>query len=194
MALRVAVIGVGHLGKHHARILCGSAGRRAGGGGRHQSRARRGDCRRLPDPGRCLHAGDLLGQRRRGDDRGADGDASRCGAAVSGRGRAGAGREADGAFAGRGRRDDRGSRPSQTSPSRWGRPNDSIPPSPRRGRCSAHPRFIEGASPRHVPRAQPGHRRRLRPDDSRSRRRAVAGPFRGRVDRRGRRTGADRAG
>ena len=48
-------------------------------------------------------------------------------------------------------------------------------------------------SPRHVSRAQPRHRRRLRSDDSRSRRRAVARRRRGRVDRGGRRAGADRA-
>ena len=55
------------------------------------------------------------------------------------------------------------------------------------GRSAVH----RGASARHVSRAQPRHRRRLRPDDSRPRRRAVAGPRRGRVDRGGRRAGAD---
>ena len=62
----------------------------------------------------------------------------------------------------------------------------------RRAPAPDRPPVHRGPSPRHVSGAQPRHRRRLRPDDSRSRRRAVAGERRGRVDRSGRRAGADR--
>ena len=50
MPLRVAVVGVGHLGRHHARILSSLPGVRAGGGRRHQP---------------CAGGGDRRGQRHR---------------------------------------------------------------------------------------------------------------------------------
>ena len=56
------------------------------------------------------------------------------------------------------------------------RPHRALQPGGRSGAAAAHRSPLHrGPSPRHVSRAQPRHRRRLRPDDSRSRRRAVAG-------------------
>ena len=49
--LRMAVIGVGHLGKEHARILAGHARRGAGGRGRRQRRPGPGGGPALRDPG-----------------------------------------------------------------------------------------------------------------------------------------------
>ena len=64
----------------------------------------------------------------------------------------------------------------------------------RRSRAAAARRspVHRGPSPRHLSRTQPRHRRRVRSDDSRPRRRAVARDGGGRVDRGGRRAGADR--
>ena len=74
-----------------------------------------------------------------------------------------------------------------------GGPHRAVQPGGRRGAAAPHrPALHRGPSPRHLSRAQPRHRRRLRPDDPRSRRRAVARPIRGRVDRGRRRAGADR--
>ena len=73
------------------------------------------------------------------------------------------------------------------------RPHRAVQSGGRRGAAAAHRSALHRSPPaRHVSRAQPRHRRRLRPDDSRPRRRAVARAVRGRVDRSGRRAGADR--
>ena len=40
MSLRVAVVGVGYLGRHHARILAHLPGAELDGGGGHQPRPR----------------------------------------------------------------------------------------------------------------------------------------------------------
>ena len=61
----------------------------------------------------------------------------------------------------------------------------------RRAAAAGRPALHRSPSAGHVSRAQPRHRRRVRPDDSRSRRRAVARAVGGRVDRGGRRAGAD---
>ena len=103
-AMRVAVIGVGHLGRHHARILASLPGRRAGRRRRHQSRARRRG--RAPSTARSAFGDwrELLGRVDRGDDRGADREpCSRSPRPFSIARRPRAGREADDADDGRGR-------------------------------------------------------------------------------------------
>ena len=170
-----------------------AAWRRARRGRRHQPRARRRDRRRasarapLYDCARDRRSG------RRRHHRGADRDASRASRCrFSRRGVPVAGREADRAVARRGRRDDRRGRQTPASCSPSATPSGSIRRWPPRGRSLTDPRFIEVHRLGRVSGAQPRHRRRLRPDDSRSRRRAVAGRVRRRVARGGRRAGDHR--
>ena len=75
--MRVAVIGVGHLGRHHARILGRLPGRELVGGRRYQSRAGRGDCRRVTATPRLRGLARSRRTRRCGDHRGADRSARR---------------------------------------------------------------------------------------------------------------------
>ena len=70
--LRVAVIGVGHLGQHHARILAALPGVELVAVVDTNRAARRGDRRRRTARGRFDRRRDLLGQRRRRHHRGAD--------------------------------------------------------------------------------------------------------------------------
>ena len=103
-----AVIGVGHLGRHHARILSALDGATLVGGRRYRSRAGGGDRRGARRDARCTDYRELFGEV----------DAVTVAVPTElhheialpflERGIARAGREADGAHARRGRRDDRG--------------------------------------------------------------------------------------
>ena len=97
--LRVAVIGVGHLGQHHARLLAAMDGvELVGVVDTKPGRAER-DRREVRHAGVADVASDLLGARRCGDDRGADRLACRRRAAVPRARRRRAGGEAAGADA-----------------------------------------------------------------------------------------------
>ena len=189
--LRIAVVGVGYLGKHHARILAacrtsslsrsstpiGHAREEIAAASRHDGAVR---FARSARHGRC------------GVDRGADRTAPGCRAAVPRGRRAGAGREADGGVARGGRRADRhGCAPGRGA---GGRPYGAIQ-SGRPGRATALDRSPVHRSPSsgHVPGTQPRHRRRVRPDDSRPRCAALDRQERGRVDRGRWRARADRS-
>ena len=189
MSTRVAVIGVGALGKHHARILAAMPDVELVGDRRHQRGTREGDWRpgeRAPftQRGRCARPG------RRGDRGGADRVALERRAAVSAARNRRAGGEAARAQRRRGAADDRCGRGVRRRVRR--RPHRALQPGGRGRAAAARSSALHrGAPAGHVSRSQPRHRRGVRPDDSRPRRRAVDRAVRGGGGRGGRRRRAD---
>ena len=163
---RVAVVGVGHLGRHHARVLSAlpevtlagvvdpTPSRARGGGGRV----------RAPGAGRAT----TCRRRRRGLCGGSHRGACRGRASAAGGRRPRPGREADDRSLAEADRLLAAAAQSGAllAVGHIERFNPAV-----QAAAPAHPRAAvhRGPSARHVPRAQPRHRRGLRPDDPRPR-------------------------
>ena len=170
--LRVGVVGVGHLGRHHARILAHDARRAAGRRRRHQRGAGRGDRRGVGHRGVHRVAGARWARSTRSP--------SPCRPSRTSTWRwrfiergvhvlvekplARTVEEADRLVA----------PPRVRGVAAGGRAHRAVQPGRGRGpAATARAALHRGPPPGHVPGAQPRHRRRLRPDDSRPRHRAV---------------------